>query len=175
MPLPLLPPPLSQVATSNWEAEQLSLEQIKYAACDVLATYHVHRQLRQWQLAGGAGALACRQCARQLGAVSWLVGGGRVRMMVQWGRATVLLPRVAIMWLWGCARAASWLLGGGRAGLVICRQGTGLGWVHCNKGWGKWPAFLSHPLEPRHCYGQQTQCTRAPRHAWCATAAAATE
>ncbi|GAB4813964.1 hypothetical protein N2152v2_001010 [Parachlorella kessleri] len=54
------------LATSDWEAEQLSPAQITYAACDVLTTFLVYKQLRQWQQAGWQ-APTCQQCLQRLG------------------------------------------------------------------------------------------------------------
>ena len=45
-----------RVATSNWEAPQLSASQVQYAALDAWVCGLMFRQLRAWQEPGGGGA-----------------------------------------------------------------------------------------------------------------------
>lgn len=53
---------------SNWDAGSLCVDQIKYAAVDVLAVFHTYRQLLSWQQAPQQAPI-CPVCSRRLGSV----------------------------------------------------------------------------------------------------------
>ena len=54
-----------QVAMSNWEARQLSPQQVQYAALDALICGHLYRGLRLWHVS----PTACTACDQPLGTV----------------------------------------------------------------------------------------------------------